>query len=100
VTSILVAAELFYGAARSGRPEANRRRVEQTLAAMDVLPIYLNTARRFGTLKSILLARGRTKADVDLHIAATAIEAGATLVTNDQALLAEDIPDLVAQNWI
>jgi tRNA(fMet)-specific endonuclease VapC len=100
VTSILVAAELFYGAAHSGRPEANRRRVEQTLAAMDVLPIDLDTARRFGTLKSILLARGRTKADVDLHIAATAIEAGATLVTNDQALLAEDIPDLVAQNWI
>ena len=40
------------------------------------------------------------KADVDLHIAATAIEAAATLVTNDGALLAGDIEGLVAENWI
>ena len=46
-------------------------------------------------------ARGRTKADVDLHLAATAIDAGDTLVTNDGALLAGDIDGLVvAENWI
>jgi predicted nucleic acid-binding protein len=67
---------------------------------MEVLPLDLNTARRFGVLKQSLMARGRSKADVDLHIAATAIEAGATLVTNDQALLAGDIPDLIAENWL
>jgi predicted nucleic acid-binding protein len=42
----------------------------------------------------------RVKADIDLHIAATAIEEGATLVTNDGALLAGDIDGLVAENWI
>jgi predicted nucleic acid-binding protein len=40
------------------------------------------------------------KADIDLHIAATAIEAGATLVTNDGALLDGDIDGLVVENWI
>jgi predicted nucleic acid-binding protein len=57
-------------------------------------------AARFGNLKQQLVSRGRVKADVDLHIAATAIDAGATLVTNDGALLAGDIEGLVAENWI
>jgi len=100
VTSILVAAELFYGAERSGRPEANRMKVEQTLATLEILPVDMNTVRRFGMLKQVLVARGRTKADVDLHIAATAIEAGATLVTNDRALLTGDVPGLAVENWL
>ena len=48
-------------------------------------------------LKQDLGARGRVKADIDLHIAATAIEEGATLVTSDGALLAGDIEGLVAE---
>jgi tRNA(fMet)-specific endonuclease VapC len=100
VTSILVIAELLYGAERSARPDANRRKVDQLVRALDVLPITMATAARFGALKQQLVSRGRVKADVDLHIAATAIEAGATLVTNDGALLAGDIEGLVAENWI
>ena len=69
-------------------------------AAIEVLPVDLNTARRFGALKQALTAAGRTKADIDLHIAAATIEAGATLVTNDGALLAGDIPELSTENWI
>ena len=38
--------------------------------------------------------------DTNTIIAAAAIEAGATLVTNDGALLAGDIEGLVAENWI
>jgi hypothetical protein len=59
-----------------------------------------STAARFGALKQRLASRGRTKADVDLHITPAAIDSGATLVTNDGALLAGDIEDLVAENWI
>jgi predicted nucleic acid-binding protein len=43
--------------------------------------------------------QGVIKQDIDLHIAATAIEAGATLVTNDGALLDGTIPDLIVENW-
>ena len=100
VTSILVLAELFYGAERSARPAANRLKVEQLVEAVEVLPITMGTAARFGVLKQQLMSRGRVKADIDLHIAATAIETGATLVTNDGALLADDIEGLVAENWI
>jgi tRNA(fMet)-specific endonuclease VapC len=100
VTSILVIAELLYGAERSSRPEANRGKVQRVAEALEILPITLSSAARFGALKQQLVSRGRAKGDVDLHIAATAIEAGATLVTNDGALLMGDIDGLVAENWI
>jgi tRNA(fMet)-specific endonuclease VapC len=100
VTSVLVIAELFYGAAKSSRPEADRRKIEDVIRALEVLPITISSAARFGALKQHLGSRGRVKADIDLHIAATAIEQGATLVTNDGALLAGDIEGLVAENWI
>jgi tRNA(fMet)-specific endonuclease VapC len=100
VTSVLVIAELFYGAAKSSRPEANRRKVEEVIRALEVVPITIGSAARFGVLKQDLGSRGRVKADVDLHIAATAIEEGATLITNDGALLAGDIEGLVTENWI
>jgi tRNA(fMet)-specific endonuclease VapC len=100
VTSVLVIAELFYGAAKSSRPDANRRKVEEVVRAIDVLPITIGSAARFGALKHELGSRGRVKADIDLHIAATAIDEGATLVTNDGALLLGDIDGLTAENWI
>jgi predicted nucleic acid-binding protein len=46
-----------------------------------------------------LRARGRGNADIDLLIAATAVEEGAVLVTDDAALLAGDIPGLSVENW-
>jgi len=100
VTSVLVFAELFYGAERSSRREANRQKVQQVLREIEPLPVTLASAARFGALKQQLVSRGRVKADIDLHIAATAIEAGATLVTNDGALLGGDIDGLVVENWI
>jgi tRNA(fMet)-specific endonuclease VapC len=100
VTSVLVIAELFYGAAKSSRPEANRRKVEEISGAIEIMPVSIDSAARFGVLKQQLVSRGRVKADIDLHRAAAAIEAGATLVTNDSALLAGDIEGLVAENWI
>lgn len=39
------------------------------------------------------------KQDIDLYIAATAIDAGATLVTNDRALLDGTITGLSVENW-
>lgn len=64
------------------------------------MPVSIDSAARFGALKQQLGSRGRVEAGIDLHIAAAAIEAGATLVTNDSALLAGDIEGLVAENWI
>ena len=57
-------------------------------------------SRRFADLKTALRRKGIAKSDVDLLIASTAIESSATLVTDDGALVAGDIPDLLVENWL
>jgi tRNA(fMet)-specific endonuclease VapC len=101
VTSLLVVGELIYGAEKSARREENLAAVEQQLAMLDgILPLTVEIVHRFGRLKADLERRGVTKQDIDLHIVATAIEAGATLVTNDRALLDGTIPGLTVENWL
>lgn len=100
VTSLLVVGELIYGVEKSIRRDGNLLAVEQQLALLDdILPPTGATVRRFGRLKAELGRRGIAKQDIDLHIAATAIEAGATLVSNDGALLDGTIPGLTVENW-
>jgi len=101
VTSLLAVGELIYGAEKSVRREENLEAVEQQLAMLDgILPLTVEIVHRFGRLKAELERRGVTKQDIDLHIAATAIESGATLVTNDRALLDGTIPGLIVENWL
>ncbi len=100
VTSLLVVGELIYGVEKSIRKEGNLAAVEQQLAMLDgILPLTDAIVRRFGRLKAEMGRQGVIKQDIDLHIAATAIEAGATLVTNDGALLDGTIPGLTVENW-
>jgi tRNA(fMet)-specific endonuclease VapC len=100
VTSLLVVGELIYGVEKSIRREGNLAAVEQQLAMLDgIMPLTDAIVRRFGRLKAEMGRQGVIKQDIDLHIAATAIEAGATLVTNDGALLDGTIPDLIVENW-
>jgi tRNA(fMet)-specific endonuclease VapC len=98
-TSVLVEAELRYGAEYSQRRELNLRHLSRQLAEIDVVPVTREMALRFGQLKADLRRRGLTKGDFDLMLAATAIEIGAVLVTNDAALLDNTILGLVVENW-
>jgi tRNA(fMet)-specific endonuclease VapC len=70
------------------------------LQQIEVVPVTLLVADRFGVVKAQLRARGKLKADFDLVIAATALELGATLVTNDGPLLSGDIEGLFVDNWL
>ena len=99
VTSIIVVAELMYGVERSARRDANRGRVERELAAIEIAPITLGAAAHFGRLKAELRTRGIAKSDLDLLIAASAVDLGATLVTHDQALLDGAIQGLTVEDW-
>jgi tRNA(fMet)-specific endonuclease VapC len=99
VTSIVVVAELLYGVERSTKRETNLRHLEKALEPMEIVPLSLGAAAHFGRLKAELRAKGITKTDLDLLIAATAIDLGATLVTNDRALTDGSIPGLAVENW-
>jgi tRNA(fMet)-specific endonuclease VapC len=100
LTSAVVVGELIYGAECSARREENRENIRRKLERIRIVPLDARIADGWGTLKAQLRARGRLKADIDLLIAATAIAEEAVLVTDDAALLAGDIPDLSAENWV
>jgi tRNA(fMet)-specific endonuclease VapC len=100
VTSALVLGELLYGAKCSKRSAENILAVESQLANIKILPVTAGVTRLFSELKASLRRRGVVKSDVDLLIATTALDHGATLVTDDKALLAGDIPGLSVDNWL
>jgi predicted nucleic acid-binding protein len=99
VTSVLVLGELLHGALCSKRSVENVRAVEKELSRIRILPVTEAISRRFADLKTTLRRNGIAKSDVDLLIATTALEHTATLITNDSALLAGDIPDLLVESW-
>ena len=100
MTSALVLGELLYGAKCSKRSDENVRAVENELANITILPVTADITRPFSDLKASLRKRGIVKSDVDLLIATTALHRRATLVTDDQALLAGAISGLSVENWI
>lgn len=75
--------ELFYGARKSSRVAANLAQVEAFAALASVLPCDIETARRYGTVKDVLRARGRPLPENDIWIAALALQHEMTLATSD-----------------
>lgn len=96
--STITVAELAFGAERSSRAAANRRRVALFTAELRCLPFDERCAERFGGLKASVQAGGVSLADFDAAIAATAQVHGLTLVSHDRALLA--IPGLDLEDWL
>lgn len=99
VTTWVTAGELYYGAGRSARPDANRRLVAEFLATLPVLGPVPGAEEGFGTLKAGLEASGRRPTDADLWIAAVTLVEAATLVTGNERHYAR-IPGLKLENWI
>jgi predicted nucleic acid-binding protein len=92
--------ELLHGAQCSKRSAENVRAVEKEVSRIRILPVTEAISRRFADLKTALRLKGIAKSDVDLLIATTALEHGATLVSRDGALLAGDVPGLVVESWV
>jgi len=97
-TSIVVAAELRYGAARSGSPVLERR-VEQLLGALDVLPLAPDADRHYGTVRTQLEKSGMVIGGNDLLIAAHVLAIDAVLVT-DNAREFKRVRGLKLENWL
>jgi tRNA(fMet)-specific endonuclease VapC len=98
--SVLVIAELLFGARRSARVRQNVARVEALEAQFPLLPVTRPIVERYGVVRAELAARGVAKSDFDLVIACTALEHGATLVTNDGALKDGAIVGLTIEDWL
>lgn len=95
--SVIVVAELRYGAERRGSARLTQQ-LETVLAAIDVLPLEEPAARHYGAIRSALERIGRPIGRNDLLIAAHARALGATLVTNNVGEF-QRVPDLAVEDW-
>jgi tRNA(fMet)-specific endonuclease VapC len=96
-TSSLVYGEVRYGLIKN--PEATRLAAAATkfFAEIDILPWTMETAEVYGVLRARMRRLGKALQPLDMLIAAHALEAGATLVTNDRAF--RHVPGLAIEDW-
>lgn len=97
--STITLAELHYGASSSARADENHAAIDDFVSALTVIDVTSSVARRFGEIKATLRAIGKLIEDFDLMLAATAVEHGLCLVSNNIAHF-ERISDLRLENWI
>lgn len=97
-TSIIIAAELRYGSARSGSRRL-RGAVEDLLSEMTVLPFDVPADAEYGTIRSELEAAGTSIGPNDLLIAAHASAIGATIVTANMNEFSR-VRGLKVENWL
>jgi tRNA(fMet)-specific endonuclease VapC len=97
-TSIIVAAELRYGAAR-GASARFIAQVESILSAIAIIPFEAPADVTYGTLRATLERHGQLIGGNDLLIAAQAMTLGSTLVTDNEREFAR-IENLRVENWL
>jgi len=97
-TSIIVAAELRYGATKGGSPRLARQ-LEAVLGALDVLPFTAPADTLYGEIRTRLEEIGRPIGGNDLLIAAQTLALGYTIVTDNEAEFAR-IGGLLRENWL
>ena len=97
-TSIIVAAELRYGAVRRGSARLTAQ-LEKILGAIEVLPFEAPAERVYGELRCSLEAAGRPTGANDLLIAAHALALGRSLVTDNLREFSR-VAGLTLENWL
>jgi len=97
-TSIIVAAELRYGAVRKASVRLAAQ-LEAVLAAIDVLALETPVDSVYGELRARLERAGQSIGANDLLIAAHALTLGHTVVTDNVREFSR-IVDLRIENWL
>ena len=97
-TSIIVAAELRYGCAKSGSTKL-RKAVEELLAEIEILPFDAPADAEYGSIRASLEAAGKPIGGNDLLIAAHAKALGAIIVTANVKEFAR-VRALKVENWL
>ena len=95
--SSIVLGELYFGARKSGRVEANVKHVEDFENRNAVLSCDADTAKHFAIIKNQLRLIGKPIPENDIWIAALALQHELILVTRDAHF--ETVADLKIENW-
>jgi len=97
-TSMIVAAELRYGAIKKGSRRL-RTQLETVLAALEVLPFEVPADAHYGSVRTQLEQVGKSIGAKDLLIAAQALSLGYSLVTDNESEFCR-VPGLRLENWL
>ena len=97
-TSIVVACELRFGAAKKGSSELSIR-IDQLLASFNVLPLDREADRHYAEIQTHLSRKGRPIGSNDLLIAAHTLALDLILVTDNVDEFA-GVPGLSIENWL
>lgn len=95
--SVVVAAELLYGAEKAARRTGQLARVEAFVSSIAVLPCTLDVARYYGRINLALRTKGKPIPQNDLWIAATALTNGLILATGDRHFA--EVDGLETEAW-
>lgn len=96
--SNITVAELYYGVAKSSKPDENTVALEQFLLPLVALDLCKEDSVSYGKIRSQLEAEGRTIGSMDLLIAAQAVNHNLILVTNNEKEFSR-VKHLKVENW-
>lgn len=96
--SAIVVSELQYGVAKSSQPERNHQLLDAFLRPFQIIPYDETAAEAYGAIRADLEKKGQPIGREDLLIAAHALAADLTLVTNNEAEF-KRVPNLRVENW-
>jgi tRNA(fMet)-specific endonuclease VapC len=98
VLSVITYGELQYGAAKSEQRESARERLRELVNLLPALSLPETAGEAYGTIRAQLESRGEMIGNNDLWIAAHAMAARLTLVTNNEREFRR-VRGLKIQNW-
>jgi tRNA(fMet)-specific endonuclease VapC len=97
-TSIIVVAELRFGAVKKASPKLTKQ-LEIVLNALDVLPFESPADKSYGAIRALLERAGKPIGGNDLLIAAQAAALGCTIVTDNEAEFSR-VAGIRVENWL
>lgn len=93
----IVLGELYFGAHKSTRAEANVAQIDEFSVTAVILGCDPVTARHYGWIKNDLRTKGRPIPENDIWIAAIAQQHGLNLVSRDAHF--NEVADLTVEAW-
>jgi len=96
--SVITYGELLYGAAKSNQRTTALARLRELVHVLPATSLPETAAQAYGTIRADLESKGEMIGNNDLWIAAHAIAAGLTLVTNNEKEFRR-VRGLKVQNW-
>lgn len=97
--SSIVVSELYFGVYNSQRVGQNLSALAEFLKPFSILEYGENEAKQYGKIRADLQKRGESIGSLDMLIAAHALAADMTLITNNTKEF-ERIRELRCENWV